>query len=198
MAVTTEAIADAASAVLQDDGLDALTLRAVADRLGVRHNSVRWHVGNKQGLLELLSERIVAPAADADLPAEPHERLTLLWERLRGALLAHRDGARLLSGLTNTGPHALTFADASVGALKELGRDPRTAVWLHWSVFYFVLGLTIEQQTDEQVQAETVRAAVATGPYPNLSDPETSAHLTADDFDQRFAFGLRALLNAPA
>ncbi|MFI2185397.1 TetR/AcrR family transcriptional regulator C-terminal domain-containing protein [Streptomyces sioyaensis] len=196
MVVTKEAIADAALAVLHDDGLEALSLRAVADRLGVRHNSVRWHIGSKQGLLELLAERIIGSGAEGRLPAEPHERLTVLWGRLRQALLAHRDGARLVSGLVNTGPQTLAFADASIGALKELGRDPQKAVWLHWSLFYFVLGLTLEQQAHEPVQADTLRTAVAEGPYPSLADAETSAHLMAADFDQRFAFGLRSLLNA--
>ncbi|MBL1098398.1 TetR/AcrR family transcriptional regulator C-terminal domain-containing protein [Streptomyces coffeae] len=197
MAVTRETIADAALAVLHDDGLEALTLRAVADRLGVQHNSVRWHVGNKQGLLELLAERIIGSSADGHVATEPYERLTVLWGRLRQALLAHRDGARLISGLVTTGPHTLAFADASIGALKELGRDPQKAVWLHWSVFYFVLGLTIEQQAHEPVQVDSLRAALASGPYPSLSAAETSTHLMAADFDERFTFGLRSLLNAP-
>ncbi|MFE1173250.1 TetR/AcrR family transcriptional regulator C-terminal domain-containing protein [Streptomyces sp. NPDC058773] len=204
MVVTKESITDAALAVLHDDGLEALSLRAVADRLGVRHNSVRWHIGNKQGLLGLLAERIIGSAiasvtdsgAETQLPAEPCERLAALWGCLRQSLLAHRDGARLLSGLVNTGPQALTFADASIGALKELGRTPQKAVWLHWSLFYFVLGLTIEQQAHEPVRSDVLRDTIADGAYPTLSDAEISAHLMAADFDERFAFGLRSLLNA--
>ncbi|AZS76276.1 hypothetical protein DDE74_04830 [Streptomyces lydicus] len=111
---------------------------------------------------------------------------------------AHRDGARLVNGLVTTGPPTPVFADASIGALKELGRDPKKAVRLHhWSVFSFVLGLTIEQQAHEPVRADSLRAAVTSSLYPSLSRAETSTHLRAADFDERFTFVLRPLLNAP-
>lgn len=71
----------------------------------------------------------------------------------------------------------MAFADASIGALKELGRDPKKGVWLHhWSVFSLLLGLTMEQQAHEPVRADSLRAAVTSSPYPGLSHAETSTH----------------------
>ncbi|MEU8951184.1 TetR/AcrR family transcriptional regulator [Streptomyces sp. NPDC048489] len=196
MPIRESDVTEAALAVLQRDGYEALSLRSVADRLGVRHNTVRWHVSTKAGLLELMSDRVLAGCAAPPLPAPPMKRVRELFERLRTALLAHRDGARLITGVFTTGPETLAFAEAVIGSLIEADRTPQEATWLYWSGFYFVLGLTAEQQADQQDRSAALRQALAKGTYPTLE--AVAPHLSTGDFDRRFDFGLTALLKGSA
>ncbi|MEU5256027.1 TetR/AcrR family transcriptional regulator C-terminal domain-containing protein [Streptomyces longwoodensis] len=196
MPLTTQRIAEAALAVLQRDGLSLLSLRAVAAQLGVQHNAVRYHVSTKTGLLELVSDRLLADCLDEPLPTATDDRLLELWSRLRTALLRHRDGARLVTGVSTTGPHTLAFSELSVAALLDQGREPQEAVWLHWALFYFVLGLTAEEQALDGDLASRLTGSVTPEAHPTLARHDIMAHLVRDDFDQRFAFGIRRLLAA--
>ncbi|MFF7090791.1 TetR/AcrR family transcriptional regulator C-terminal domain-containing protein [Streptomyces rubradiris] len=192
MPITREEVTDAALAVLRRDGLDALSLRTVAEHLGVRHNTVRWHVSTKAQLLELLSDRVLAGWDAGRLPEPPMERVRALYGIARRALLGHRDGARLVSGVFTTGPHTLSFTEAVLSALVEAGRSPRQAMWTHWSVFYFLLGLTTEQQAGTADRAATLEQALRDQHLPTLAQAAPS--LLEPDFDERFAHGLEALL----
>ncbi|MGP3691232.1 TetR/AcrR family transcriptional regulator C-terminal domain-containing protein [Streptomyces sp. IBSNAI002] len=196
MAIRQSDVTEAALAVLQRDGLDALSLRSVADHLGVRHNTVRWHVDTKAHLLELMSDRVLAGCTTPPLPDLPLERARTLYRRLREALRACRDGARLLGGIFTTGPETLAFAEKAIATFIEAGRRPREATWLHWSAFYFALGLTTEEQADRHDRSANLEQALSGGAYPTLA--AVAAHLVSDDFDQRFEYGLDAILRGSA
>ncbi|MGV9708584.1 TetR/AcrR family transcriptional regulator C-terminal domain-containing protein [Streptomyces sp. NPDC003483] len=196
MAIRESDVTEAALTVLQRDGFEALSLRSVADELGVRHNTVRWHVSTRAGLLELMSDRVLGGCTAPPLPEPPMARVRALFERLRGALLARRDGARLIAGVFTTGPETLAFAEAVIGSLIEADRTPQEATWLYWSAFYFVLGLTSEQQADQQDRSAALQKGLSQGPYPTLA--LVAPHLSSGDFDQRFDYGLTALLQGSA
>src|SRR3954447_7655253 len=70
MAINREAVLDATLALAEERGLDAVSMRAVAARLGVTPMALYRHVGDKQGLLDGLVERLLAdqPVTDPDLP----------------------------------------------------------------------------------------------------------------------------------
>src|SRR5579884_1659010 len=58
--VTRARVVEAALDLVQDAGLDALTMRALADRLGVKAASLYWHVRDRDELLELLAAALLA------------------------------------------------------------------------------------------------------------------------------------------
>jgi AcrR family transcriptional regulator len=101
MALDKERIVAEAVALLDADGLDSLTLRRLADRLGVRAPTLYWHIPNKAALVTAVAEAILGQEfAAIDPPADDEpwqDWLTGLAERLRHALLAHPDGARVVS-----------------------------------------------------------------------------------------------------
>ncbi|MFS8204128.1 TetR/AcrR family transcriptional regulator C-terminal domain-containing protein [Streptomyces sp. CWNU-52B] len=183
----------AALELLDEKGLDALSTRAVAERLGVRMNTVLWHVKTKARMLELMADAVVGGAPLDDLPARWDERAGELARRYRRALLAHRDGAALVVGTYAAEPHTLRFADALVAALLDGGRDSRDAAWTTWTIIYLALGLTQEEQAAAHRSLNGGLAdAVSEASHPALH--LVLDHLDAESFDDRFEFGLSAIL----
>ncbi|MFF8573630.1 TetR/AcrR family transcriptional regulator C-terminal domain-containing protein [Streptomyces sp. NPDC015140] len=183
----------AALELLDEKGLDALSTRAVAHRLGVRMNTVLWHVKTKARMLELMADAVVGEIPLDALPDAPDERVHELARRYRRALLAHRDGAALVVGTYAAEPHTLGFAETFVAAFLDSGRSEREAAWTVWTVLYFTLGLTQEEQAAER---ETLgdRLADSLSPAAHPSLQRTLGHLTGGSFEERFEFGLTAIL----
>lgn len=98
MALAPEAIIDAAMAVLDEVGFDKLSMRAVADRLGVHVGGLYYHLPGRQALLRGMADRLCQRALDP-LPSftvEWQAEAEALCRAVRREMLASRDGARLL------------------------------------------------------------------------------------------------------
>jgi TetR/AcrR family tetracycline transcriptional repressor len=163
-----DTVVRAALDLLDEKGLEALSARAVADRLGVRMNTVLWHVKTKARMLDLMADAVVGEAPLDGLPDEPRERAREVVRRYRRALLAHRDGAALVVGTYVAEPHTLRLAETLVAALLDAGLDERGAAWTTWTVLYFTLGLTQEQQAAERMSGDRLERAVTEAGHPAL------------------------------
>ncbi|MGW0877184.1 TetR/AcrR family transcriptional regulator C-terminal domain-containing protein [Streptomyces sp. NPDC002740] len=190
--LTRTAVIGAALHVLDERGLEGLSTRAVAERLGVRMNTVLWHVKTKARMLELMADAVLARIGYDGLPDAPLERARELAARYRRALLAHRDGAALVTGTYPAEPNTLRFADRLVDAFLQAGADERQAASTAWTVNYFVLGLTQEEQAAPEEGDEGLVQAVDPAAYPALE--RVLPHLR-QNFDRRFIFGLDAILS---
>lgn len=190
--LTRTAVIDAAFRVLDERGLDGLSTRAVADHLGVRMNTVLWHVKTKARMLELMADAVLAGVRYDDLPGAPLERARELARRYRRTLLAHRDGAALVTGTYPAEPNTLRFADHLVDALLLAGADERQAAWTAWTITYFALGLTQEEQAAPEEGDERLARAVDAAAHPALR--RVLPHLR-QNFEDRFTFGLEAILS---
>ncbi|CAM5248852.1 TetR/AcrR family transcriptional regulator OS=Streptomyces tendae OX=1932 GN=GUR47_16425 PE=4 SV=1 [Streptomyces tendae] len=99
-------MADTALRLLNEVGLDGLTLRAIAKELDVKAPALYWHFKDKQALLdEMATEMYRRMVAGRRLdPADTwRERLRKANRGLRDALLGYRDGAKVYSGSRFTG-----------------------------------------------------------------------------------------------
>jgi AcrR family transcriptional regulator len=99
-------VADTALKLLNEGGLEGLTVRAIAKELDVKAPALYWHFKDKQALLdEMATEmyRRMTEAAPVDPDATWQERLLAANRALRAALLSYRDGARVFSGSRFTG-----------------------------------------------------------------------------------------------
>src|SRR5215469_6392403 len=92
-----ERLVDEALALLDEVGLDDLSMRRLAERLGVTAASLYWYVRDKDELLALLADAISGeiPLPDPDLPWR--EALEVGARNLRRIAVSHRDGARVLA-----------------------------------------------------------------------------------------------------
>ncbi|MFJ6295254.1 TetR/AcrR family transcriptional regulator C-terminal domain-containing protein [Streptomyces griseoviridis] len=190
--LTPATVVAAALRLLDDEGLETVTTRAVADRLGVRMNTVLWHVKTKRRLLELMADGIAGTITYDGLPEDPAERALELIRRYRRSLLAHRDGAALVTGTYAAEPHTLRFADTVIGALTEHTGSVETSARTCFALIYFTLGLTQEEQAMADADPGRLDEAVTGGHYPALL--AARAALAQGTFPDRFEDGIRRIL----
>ena len=199
MALEPAKIVAAALTLLDETGLDGLTMRRLADVLGVQAASLYWHFPGKPALLDGMADALLTGiGARIDRSGDHAATVRSAANALRQALLARRDGARVYSGTFVVGENVLAFADGLVGGLLSAGFDAETSARFSFTTLYFVLGFVIEEQAlqsrPEGTDLATLAARLdqaASQRFPSLGAilPE----LMTIDQDARFAFGIDLL-----
>jgi TetR/AcrR family tetracycline transcriptional repressor len=144
-------VLDGAMAILDEYGLGDLTMRKLATSLGVQPGALYWHFPNKQTLLGAMADRILGgvdtpPSADTWDAA-----LTELAYRLRGALLAHRDGAELVAATYASRLTTSRVRDSLVTAAQRAGLSRAHAELTGYALLHYVLGHTVDEQSRLQL-----------------------------------------------
>lgn len=151
--ITRERIVAAALGVLGESGADAVTVRAVAQRLGVQAPALYWHVRSKQELLDEMGteiQRRVQRAFQDEAFDHWPDGLIAYARTLRREYLRHRDGARTFSGTRLTDAGVLRAQEPWLAQSTADGMtvaDITTAAEL---VTAFVVGFVIEEQERAQ------------------------------------------------
>lgn len=146
--LSVASITDAGLAILDAWGLGDLSMRRVADELGVKAGALYYHVPNKQSLLARIADVILMAAPSPD-DAEPGPWLRGWAHGLRASLLAHRDGAELVASTTALGLGTIdpTRAGRTMLEIHHVPEPTATmAAFLH-----FVLGHVMAEQTRIQL-----------------------------------------------
>jgi TetR/AcrR family tetracycline transcriptional repressor len=212
VAVTRDEIVAAALALLDEAGLDGLTLRRLADRLGIRAPTLYWHVRDKRELLDLVASAIMDQALAGWREPRPGQAW---WDWLAGrarvmrsALLAHRDSAMILAGNRPTG-QALPGIERQLQALTGAGFSPPDAMLALQALNAYVIGEVLDTQGEAARRAAAPVPSQADGPTPAPSQadgpapmgaafPLISAALAAlepfGSSDQRFEHGLALII----
>ncbi|ADG78282.1 Transcriptional regulator, TetR family OS=Tsukamurella paurometabola (strain ATCC 8368 / DSM/ CCUG 35730 / CIP 100753 / JCM 10117 / KCTC 9821 / NBRC 16120/ NCIMB 702349 / NCTC 13040) OX=521096 GN=Tpau_1662 PE=4 SV=1 [Tsukamurella paurometabola] len=147
MALNRADVVEAALAVLDEVGIDGLTLRRIADRLEVKAPALYWHFASKRDLTDAMATELMRralpdtpPSGDwrADLAAGAH--------RLRAVLRAHTDGARVFSGSKFTDIDVVRASEAPLRALVDAGFELRDAALASSTLRDLVVGFVIEEQ----------------------------------------------------
>jgi len=197
--ISREAIVAAAIALLDRDGFEALSMRALAENLGTGAASLYWHVGSKDGLLDLVMDEVIAevavPAAD---PARWRDQLKEVARRQRAVSLRHPYLVRLSIGRIPLGPHALRLNEQVLAIMRAGDLPPRMAVQGFLSLIEVVNGFTMDEtgvSPDEAPAGPAARAEAAgmvTGylkqlpadQFPHLT--ELAGEFGLADNDERF------------
>lgn len=162
-------VVDAAMRVLAENGIVGLSMRRIADELDVQVSALYWHFPNKQALLAAVSGRIVAGADAAGLVETATE--------LRDRLLAHRDGAEIVSSSLALGLLDLPARERLVEAALAAGLADAAAAVAADTLVHYVIGFTFHEQ--QRMHAAVVGAADASV---DLSPAGVATPLAADDF----------------
>ncbi|WP_203712811.1 TetR family transcriptional regulator [Asanoa siamensis] len=184
--------------LVDDEGLDALSLRTLAARLGVQAPTLYWHVKNKAALVDALADAIMdeaigaAPASDG---GDAREWLLAALGQLRVALLRHRDGARVVAGARYSMRRG-DFSELAMATLVAHGVDLHHARLLVLAGERYTVGWVLEEQSpapdppDIDVDALRARFPVVTRGITEYF----SAGRTADDL---FRDAARLVLHLP-
>ncbi|MET1074823.1 MAG: TetR/AcrR family transcriptional regulator C-terminal domain-containing protein [Umezawaea sp.] len=200
--VTRRTMVETALRLLDEVGLDGLSVRRLATELGVRSPSLYWHVRSKQELLDGMADAIVVGATMG--PPDDGETwqdwLTRRARAYRRSLLAHRDGARVVATASALSPSTVTAFNDELTALVDRGFPPVLALRTIATTTRYVHGFVLQEQsgpgqeaapTDEQL---TGLAAVLGG------DPTAALVVAIRDGggllgEDVFEHGLRALVH---
>jgi TetR/AcrR family tetracycline transcriptional repressor len=153
MAVTRDDVVQTAIQLLQEVGLDGLTLRRLATELGISAPTLYWHVKDKRELLDLMSVEMTRLAWEK-MPAFPSD---LSWDekiaeglrRQYEALIAYRDGARVVAGNRPT-EASLPGIERFLKLWVDAGFRPNEALAYILSLGDFVTGCALEYQAEEE------------------------------------------------
>ncbi|WP_167160774.1 TetR/AcrR family transcriptional regulator C-terminal domain-containing protein [Streptomyces sp. MBT27] len=166
--------------LLDDVGLDAVSTRQLAKRLGVEQPSLYWHFSNKKELLAAMAEAAMAPHATAPLPTPADDWRTWFLDNTRSfrrTLLIRRDGARLHAG-SSPGVTDLGRVAHKLAFLVSCGLPERDAQMAMLASGRYTIGSVLEEQ-----------AELALG-----SDAERPAGLPPIDHESAFEAGLALIL----
>lgn len=201
--LTIGRIIDAAVVLVDAEGLEALTVRRLADDLATGSASLYRHVASRDELLVLMVDHVLGEIC---LPADEligRRKVEWLSGELRRVLMDH---ARLLPALTAApllGPNAMRGAENGLTNLLEAGFEPRAAVPAYLALVDYVLG-TVYFDTSGAGQSsrsgpDPVRnrsdliAALPADGYPTLRANE--AEFALPSVDEVFTFGLATFLD---
>jgi AcrR family transcriptional regulator len=208
--LTREAIVQAAIAVLDKEGADALSMRRVAEELGAGAASLYWHVPSKAALIDLILDRV---GEELELP-EPdpsrwQEQLKDLARAMRAVLTRHRDLAKLSLGRVPVGPNLVRTLEWLLAVMRGAGVPDRVAgltadlLALYVGAFAYEDALGFEGPTAGEVthddMASMMRNYLGSLPaerFPNILQ-SIDAVMSAGR-EQRFEFGLDVMVRGLA
>lgn len=198
--IVTEALV-----LLQREGLEGISTRRVAERLGVKSPALYWHVHNKDELLRLVADALCAEMVLPQRKQLFRKRLEVIASEYRRVLVAHRDAHRLFAELPPTGPHRIKLYDAAVEVFLDAGFPIAAAVAMATFYRHYLLGMITEEARGQWTAKPPVlfpasalgvelRQLDGTGrDYPSLSG--AAKHLTHIRPEKLFKTGLGVILD---
>jgi AcrR family transcriptional regulator len=196
-----------ALAVIAQDGVQALTMRSLAARLGVVPGALYHHVRNKQQLQDLLLNGVLAEV-EVDVHLNPSvgwpEQLKVLAHRLRAVLEAHPGVAAILKTRDPLGPHSLALAEAFLSPLQAAGFRDREAGLAFFLLVDYTIGFAVSSsrtsENEQRVRDPAVRTqlheffrSLPPDRFPALV--ALGEHVWVDNRDERFTAGLDVLID---
>ncbi|HEX6356982.1 TetR/AcrR family transcriptional regulator [Actinophytocola sp.] len=193
--LTTERLASATLAVIDRDGLDALTMRAVAKELGMATMSLYRYVTDKGELEVLVVDHVLSGVDLAVPPGAWRDRLAELLSRVRKAVIAHSATVPLLLRHRHSVPSSLVLIEATLAILTDAGFAGQARVIAQRTIVAYLFGML--QNEHYGPLAGTGTAAMATQKqFPLLAESAALAREVAGD--QEFHKGLEIVLRGLA
>lgn len=203
MKVGREPVVRAGLKLLDEVGLDSLTLRSIAAELGIQAPTLYWRFKNKQDLVDEMATQVLADwvtSLDHARPARGWpERCMSFGCSLRGALLRYRDGARMVAGSYLTDASLSGPMESTLQMFVDAGISPTDATVFLGVLYSYVIGFTIEEQAvitpqgtrNPQYDLARREARIDAQRFPLVRSIGAALF---DNYDARFEYGLRILI----
>jgi TetR/AcrR family tetracycline transcriptional repressor len=203
--LTRERVVAEALTLIAQEGVEALTMRALGARLGVVPGALYRHVRSKEQLQDLVVDGVLAEVdCDFNHALSWTEQIKVLAHRLREVLEAHPGVAGLLKTRDPLGPHSLAVAEAVLRPLRSAGFPHREAGLAFFLIVDYTIGFEVssarlsvnEQRVQDAATRKRLHEFFRSLPgdrFPTLI--ALGEHVWLDNRDERFAAGINALLD---
>ena len=196
--LSREQVAVAALELLDRDGLEALSMRRLAERLGVGTMTLYGYFRSKDELLDAVIDAAVADRERHLLEGPWQEQIRQLMQASRRGLGRHPGLVKVRADRPVLRPEALRFAETGVTILRGAGFSRIEAARAFRLLFTYVFGYVSfsPDETAEQARRESLAATAVLPPeeYPTLRD--TAAELAeAMAGQETFDFGLDRIID---
>lgn len=201
--LTRARVIEAAVALADRTGVEALTIRRLAAELDVKPMTIYHHVPNKEaiidGMVDLVFSEIDLPPTDLDWKAAIRQRSA----SARRVLARHPWATPLMESRTSPGPATLEHHDAVLGCLRRGGLSVEMTAHAYAVVDAFVYGFALQEASlpatagEEMVElTESMADAMPADAYPHLAE-FVAEHVMQPgyDFGREFEFGLDLILD---
>lgn len=213
--LSKERVLDAAVELADRGGLEALTMRKLADELGVGAMSLYYYVPNKDelitGMVDIVFSEIELPPTDVDWKTAMRRRAF----STRAALNRHRWAVGLMESQQMPGPASIRLHDAVLGCLREAGFSIEMTIQAYSVIDAYMYGFALQEKTvpfesaegaaavaeaqvrELEAQAEERQLAALAEEFPYLAEV-VAGHVAkvGYDFGQAFEYGLDLILDA--
>jgi AcrR family transcriptional regulator len=207
--LTTERISDAAIAIIDELGVDGLTVRGLAQTLGVGTMTLYWYVENKDEVLDLVGDRLLANVAVPPSSDDWRQTAMALGSAVRAALLRHPRAVPVIVSRGSFGPNGLSLLESSIGMLRTAGFSADDATDAYFTISNYVTGTCVFETSgvnaagdlafdrDAYVaQASRYVSMLPADAFPNIR--AAAPRLFGGDREARFRFGLGCLVDGLA
>jgi TetR/AcrR family transcriptional regulator, tetracycline repressor protein len=190
--------------LLDEVGLEGLTLRRLAGELGVKAPALYWHFKNKQELLDEMATTMLRDLLEETEPPDPdqswREWVAGSARSLRRMLLGHRDGAKVFSGTYLTDDALFGAQELPLRKLTDAGFSLGDAVRGYATIYNYTIGFVIEEQAvrprpgerDERYDPARRAKRIDAEKFPLVV---AAGEEIFTGFDDRFEHGLRLIIS---
>jgi TetR/AcrR family tetracycline transcriptional repressor len=203
MKINRDMVTRAGLKLLNEDGLERLTLRRLGVELNVQAATIYWHFKSKEELLDEMATAVLAEGAANLIPARESSDwrvwASTFGEGLRKTFLAYRDGARMVAGTRLTNTDFLKTTERIGSQMLAAGFSVRAAVVLFSTIYNYALSFVMEEQAvypapgkrspRYSIKKRNARLDPAVFPFHR----QTSSILF-DQYERRFREGLELIL----
>jgi AcrR family transcriptional regulator len=201
-ALSRERVLRAAIALADRGGIETLTMRELAQSLGVAPMALYRHVASKDDLVDGLVDLVFG---EIDLPSGGTDWKTAMRQRAisaREVLMRHAWAIGLMESRTNPGPATLRHHDGVIGSLRQAGFSIAMAAHAYSLLDSYIYGFALQQKNlpfDESNVAEMAQTMLQQFPadeYPHLAEL-TFKHVMKPGYDygDEFEYGLDLIID---
>jgi AcrR family transcriptional regulator len=208
--LSREQIVRAAIGLADDEGIGAVSMRRIAQKLHTGAMALYWHVGNKDDLVELMRDAVAGEGDLTEPTGDWRADLATIGSEGRERFLRHPWLAAVIGNPPPLGPNSLRQRELSFAVLAGLGLEPAEMAAITATVDAYVTGIVVGELAEQEAfkrrgmsEEDWQRAVVpyieqqlATESYPNLARVFEGApgreHLRSEDV---FRLGLEWILD---
>lgn len=196
--LTREEVARTALELADREGLDALSMRSLAERLGVGTMTLYGYFRSKDELLDAVVDSAVAERDEWVLEGNWRQQLRNVVLTARRSLLRHPSLVELRVRRPVLRPEALRFAETCLAILLDAGFDTAEAARAFRLLFTYTLGFAAlspaESTAEDRRAASAALGALPSEEYPNLVTAREEAS-AAMGGEETFEYGLDRILD---